>query len=239
MNPIHWLTTESLGQTVIQLGELTLALVLSSLIGLEREIRMESSGGLRTHALVGVAAALIMVISKYGFGNVILADRIVLDPSRIAAQTVTGIGFIGGGLIFVQRDVVRGITTAAGIWLTGALGMSCGAGLPLLALYVTGAYFLVVFGFGAIARTLSVKAECNLLIEYGAGQGAVHQIMKLCSGALISVHDVPDEGLTEVVGPRFPSIHVRLRARGSFDSLIMIISDLPHVKSVRRLMIPK
>jgi putative Mg2+ transporter-C (MgtC) family protein len=111
MNPIHWLSTETLGQTGVQLGELTLALLLSSLIGLEREIRMKSAG-LRTHTLVGVAAALLVLVSKYGFGDVIVQNQIVLDPSRIAAQIVSGIGFIGGGLIFVQRDVVRGLTTA-------------------------------------------------------------------------------------------------------------------------------
>ena len=96
---------EPQGQTLAQLAELTLALVLSSLIGLEREFRAKSAG-LRTHTLVGVAAALIMLVSKYGFGDTIVKYAIVLDPSRVAAQIVSGIGFIGGGLIFRQRDVV-------------------------------------------------------------------------------------------------------------------------------------
>lgn len=141
MNTIHWLSTETQGQSLMQLGELALALVLSSLIGLEREIRIMKSAGVRTHTLVGVAAALLMLVSKYGFSNVIVQNQIVLDPSRVAAQIVSGIGFIGGGLIFVQRDIVRGLTTAAGIWLTAAVGMACGAGLPVLALFVTASYF--------------------------------------------------------------------------------------------------
>ena len=87
------------GQGPKQLGELTLAFVLSTLIGLEREWRQKSAG-LRTHTLVGVGAALFMLVSKYGFGDVLVSDRTVLDPSRIAAQVVSGIGFIGGGLIF-------------------------------------------------------------------------------------------------------------------------------------------
>ena len=99
---------EPQGQTWLQFGELALALVLSSLIGLEREFRAKSAG-LRTHTLVGVAAALIMLVSKYGFGDTIVKYAIVLDPSRVAAQIVSGIGFIGGGLIFVQRDIVRGL----------------------------------------------------------------------------------------------------------------------------------
>lgn len=155
METIHWLSTDAFGQTGTQLGELTLALVLSSFIGFEREMRMKSAG-LRTHTLVGVAAALIMLVSKYGFGDVIVQNRIILDPSRIAAQIVSGIGFIGGGLIFVQRDSVRGLTTAATIWLTAAVGMACGAGLPVLALYVCAAHFLVMLGFSRISRRLAL-----------------------------------------------------------------------------------
>src|SRR5580698_11223332 len=136
---------EPIGQSWLQLSELALALVLSALIGVEREIRQKSAG-LRTYTLVGLSAALIMLVSKYGFGDV-LSERVVLDPSRIAAQIVTGSGFIGGGLIFVRRDSVRGITTAATVWLTAAVGMACGAGLPVLALVVTVGHFIVVFAF--------------------------------------------------------------------------------------------
>jgi putative Mg2+ transporter-C (MgtC) family protein len=119
------------GQGWLQLAELTLAFVLSALVGVEREIRQKSAG-LRTHTLVGVSAALIMLVSKYGFTDVLANGRIVLDPSRVAAQVVSGIGFIGGGVIFMRRDVVRGLTTAASVWLTAALGMACGAGFSHL-----------------------------------------------------------------------------------------------------------
>src|SRR4051812_47407669 len=124
------------GQGPKQLGELALAFGLSTLIGLEREWRQKSAG-LRTHTLVGVGAALFILVSKYGFGDVLVGDRTVLDPSRIAAQVVSGIGFIGGGLIFVRGDIVRGLTTAAIVWVTAAVGMACGAGLALLAIATT------------------------------------------------------------------------------------------------------
>jgi putative Mg2+ transporter-C (MgtC) family protein len=113
------------GQGWLQLGELGLAFVLSALIGLEREIRQKSAG-LRTYTLLGFSAALIMLVSKYGFTNVLEFNRVVLDPSRIAAQIVTGIGFIGGGLIFVRRGSVRGLMTAAGLAHGGGWhGMRC------------------------------------------------------------------------------------------------------------------
>src|SRR5450631_1756727 len=144
---------ETAGQGWVQIGELEMAFLLSALIGLEREIRHKSAG-LRTHTLVGFAAALIVLVSKYGFGDVIEANRVVLDPSRVAAQIVTGIGFIGGGLIFVRRDSVRGLTTAAIVWLTAAIGMACGAGLPILAIVVTGFHFIVVFAFPFVGERL-------------------------------------------------------------------------------------
>ena len=101
------------GQGWLQLGELTLALVLSALVRLEREVRQKAAG-LRTYTLVGVSAALFMLISKYGLMDVIENNRVVVDPSRVAAQIVSGIGFIGG-VIFMLRDVVRGLTTAASV----------------------------------------------------------------------------------------------------------------------------
>jgi hypothetical protein len=90
------------GQGPKQAAELALAFMLSSLIGVEREWRQKSAG-LRTHALVGTGAALFVLVSKYGFTDV-LGSHVILDPSRVAAQVVTGIGFIGGGLIFVRGD---------------------------------------------------------------------------------------------------------------------------------------
>jgi putative Mg2+ transporter-C (MgtC) family protein len=97
---------------------------------------------------------LFLLISKYGFTDVLAKDLVVLDPSRVAAQIVSGIGFIGGGLIFVQGDRVNGLTTAATVWLVTGVGMACGAGLPLLAIAVTAAYFVVAFAFPFVIRRL-------------------------------------------------------------------------------------
>ncbi|MGD0890617.1 MAG: MgtC/SapB family protein [Terracidiphilus sp.] len=145
--------SEISGQGAAQFVELGLAFVLSAAIGLEREIRHKSAG-LRTYTVVGTAAALFLLISKYGFTDVIVPDRVVLDPSRVAAQIVSGIGFIGAGLIFVDKDRVMGLTTAATVWLVTGVGMACGAGLPWLALASTCAYFIVALIFPLILRRL-------------------------------------------------------------------------------------
>jgi putative Mg2+ transporter-C (MgtC) family protein len=191
----HMLFGEPTGQSWLQLSELALAFVLSALIGLEREIRQKSAG-LRTYTLVGVSSALIMLVSKYGFTDVLETGRVVLDPSRVAAQIVTGIGFIGGGLIFVRKDIVRGLTTAAIVWLTAAVGMAAGAGLPILAIAVTCCHFIVVFVFPAIERRLpnSRRAPSPLHISYEARRGALREILAACTNQEFSVSRVQVEG---------------------------------------------
>ncbi len=115
-----------------------IAALLGGLIGLEREYRAKEAG-LRTHFLVALGSALFMVLSQYGFDTVIsgTVSNVSLDPSRIASQVVSGIGFIGAGIIIFQKNVIRGLTTAAGLWVTSAIGMTCGAGLYLLATATT------------------------------------------------------------------------------------------------------
>ena len=100
---------------------LVVAMVLGGIIGLERDYRAKDAG-FRTHFLVAVGSALFTLLSMYGFSDG------VRDTSRVAAQVVSGIGFLGAGLIVFQKNVVRGLTTAAGLWVTAAVGMACGTG---------------------------------------------------------------------------------------------------------------
>ena len=109
------------------------AAIIGGVIGIEREYRAKEAG-FRTHFLVALGSALFMVVSQFGFeqtGGTV--GNISLDPSRIASQVVTGIGFIGGGIIIFQKHAVRGLTTAAGLWVTSAIGLACGSGLYFLA----------------------------------------------------------------------------------------------------------
>ena len=217
---------EPQGHSWVQFGELALALVLSSLIGLEREFRAKSAG-LRTHTLVGVAAALIMLVSKYGFGDTIVRYAVVLDPSRVAAQIVSGIGFIGGGLIFVQRDVVRGLTTAAIIWLTAAVGMACGAGLPLLALFVTAAHFLVVFGYSRVAnRILAEQAEIH--VKFTPGKGTVEKVMQMCTGRGYVIQQLAVERSEGREGEA-RGIQFHVTGRRGVEALVVAIADIKGV----------
>lgn len=133
-----------------------------------------------------------MMISKYGFFDVLEENTVVLDPSRVAAQIVSGIGFIGAGLIFVRRDSVRGLTTAAGIWLTAAVGAAAGASLPLLAIATTLAYFFVVFVVSPLARRLpaSPYAPSALRVDYEDGRGILRRVLQACTSRDFKVADI-------------------------------------------------
>ena len=170
------------GQSWRQVGELLLAFALSSVIGLERQFRGKSAG-LRTQAIVGTASALILIVSKYGFSDVLLSGRVILDPSRVAAQIVSGIGFLGAGLIITRRGAIRGLTTAAAVWETAAIGMAAGAGLPLLALLVTGLHFVIVLGYTPLGRFVAGRghSERSYTITYEDGRGVLRDLLAACS----------------------------------------------------------
>jgi len=197
---------EPTGQGWSQVTELLIALVLSSFIGLERDLGQKSAG-LRTHALVGVGAALFMLVSKYGFTNVLIKGSVILDPSRVAAQIVTGIGFIGGGLIFVRRDAVQGLTTAAAVWVTAAIGAACGAGLPILATVATVGHFLVVRGYPRVTRRfgLSRFATSTIHVRYIDGQGLLRTILASTTNNGFSVTSIVTRSGRESPDSRFDS----------------------------------
>jgi putative Mg2+ transporter-C (MgtC) family protein len=226
----------------LQAGELSLALGLSALIGLEREVRQKHAG-LRTHTLVGVGAALFMLISKYGFTDVLQPRLVVLDPSRVAAQIVTGVGFLGAGLIFVRRDSVRGLTTAAAIWVTAAIGSAAGAGLPLLAVLATGIYFLVAVAFPVITRRLprSTTAISALRVRYPDGRGILRNVLREATARGFAIDDVATEALGyrrppgqagPLPEPRMVEVTLHVHGKNSVNELAAALSEQQDVDAV-------
>ena len=159
---------------------LTCSFVLSAVIGVEREIRQKSAGT-RTHILVGMGSALFTLVSAYGFAHLIGGD-VVLDPSRIAAQIVSGIGFIGAGVIFVRQNIISGLTTAASIWVTAAVGMACGAGMPVIAALTVLFYLLAVTVVSWLTRRLPQHGRTQLYsVRYADGRGVLRDILGAAS----------------------------------------------------------
>jgi putative Mg2+ transporter-C (MgtC) family protein len=233
----HFLSTASIvppdGQGLKQLGELALAFVLSSLIGIEREWRQKSAG-LRTHTLVGTGAALFVIVSKYGFTDV-LGPHVILDPSRVAAQIVSGIGFIGGGLIFVRGDAVRGLTTAAIVWITAAIGMACGAGLAILALAATAAHFIVVFAYPRLAAALprSRYVGYGVRVIYEDGRGILREILSRSTHLGFSIARVQTQQLEhEVRGLPAVAVTLELQGQPTVEQLTLDLNELAGVLEV-------
>lgn len=131
---------------------LVVAALLGAMIGLERE-RLERAAGLRTHAIVAISAALMIIVSAFGFGDALGPDRqAVLDPSRVAAQVVSGIGFLGAGVIIFRKNTVRGLTTAASVWAVAGIGLAAGGGLLAPAVVATAIILAIQIGLRPIER---------------------------------------------------------------------------------------
>src|SRR5580692_8121119 len=148
---------------------LVTAAALGSLIGFERE-RLLWAAGIRTHMLVCVGSCLIMIVSQYGFSSILTEKNVVLDPSRIAAQVVSGIGFLGAGAILARGEIIKGLTTAASIWTVAAVGLAVGGGLYLAASSSTVIILIILAGIKPIEEAYrSRNQSCQLKIEVDNG----------------------------------------------------------------------
>jgi putative Mg2+ transporter-C (MgtC) family protein len=141
------------------LGRLLLTLVLSGLIGLERQVHRRDAG-LRTHILVALGSCLIMLTSLYVFD--IYKEQVALDPARIAAGVVTGIGFLGAGTIIREPDGVRGLTTAASLWVAAGIGLAVGVGFNRIAIYTTVLVLVVLHFLRYVEVPLSKEGKHGL-----------------------------------------------------------------------------
>ena len=145
--------------------------LLGSLIGFERE-RLLWAAGVRTHMLVSVGSALLIIVSAYGFTNATQMPHVVLDPSRVAAQVVSGIGFLGAGSILLRGQVVKGLTTAASIWSVAAIGLASGAGLYFAAGLATAIILLILVGIKPLEEAYRARVQ-SAVVKVSAERGAL------------------------------------------------------------------
>jgi putative Mg2+ transporter-C (MgtC) family protein len=155
-------------------GEVALRLVLAALagsaVGFERE-RLLWAAGLRTHMLVCVGACLVMIVSAFGFADILGRQNVILDPSRVAAQVVSGIGFLGAGTILLRGDVIRGLTTAASLWAVAAVGLAIGGGLYFAAGAATAIVLVILAGIKPLEehfRARVYRRELRIVARPGA-----------------------------------------------------------------------
>ena len=137
---------------------LAVATVFGALIGLERE-RLDRAAGLRTHTMVAISSCLVMIVSAYGFSQTLGTEHVSFDPSRVAAQVVSGIGFLGAGVIIFRKNTVRGLTTAASVWAVAGVGLAAGGGLFWVAGVGTVFILAVQFGLRRLEQRFFVRHQ--------------------------------------------------------------------------------
>ena len=216
---------------VFRLG---LAAVLGGAIGLERELR-EREAGLRTHLLVSVGAALFTLVSAYAWTDWTFsaAQGLTFDPTRIAAQVVTGIGFLGAGAIIRQGLSVRGLTTAASLWLVAAIGMAAGAGWWQAATIATAGALLTLWPLREFAHRLVVRVrpedEQRLVVDLAAAQGAAPVLAALEGlGGRVSQFQ-----LSETRDGRELVLTVEFREQREASTVAARLAELDEVRGVR------
>ncbi len=155
-------------------GEIALRLVLAALagsaVGFERE-RLLWAAGLRTHMLVCVGSCLVMIVSAFGFADILGRANVILDPSRVAAQVVSGIGFLGAGTILLRGDTIRGLTTAASLWAVAAVGLAIGGGLYFAAGATTAIVLVILAGIKPLEEHFRARVhrrELRIVARRGA-----------------------------------------------------------------------
>lgn len=209
---------------------LAASFVLCGIIGIERQLSQKSAG-VRTHMLVGMGSAGFTLVSAYGFAAVDTGAGFV-DPSRIAAQVVSGIGFLGGGVIFMRRDVVKGLTTAATIWLTAAVGMACAAGLLMLAAALTVMHLVAIVVIAPLLRRLPRLDDRNTLtISYLDGRGALRGILEVASEmgyqtTIRSTTTVVIDGKAAIVA------RMQFQGRPPLQSLVTELTELAGIHAI-------
>lgn len=206
------------------------AAALGSLVGAERE-RLMWAAGLRTHMLVCVGACLFMIVSAYGFAGV-TGDKIVLDPSRVAAQVVSGIGFLGAGSILLRGDLIRGLTTAASLWSVAALGLAVGGGLYLEAGAATAIILVILAGIKPIEKWIQHRNQTlRLKLRVASGRLPLEELQRhldLHERKISRYFCTPsgEAGFDEV------NISIKRVRKGDMAALIRKLSELPDVADV-------
>lgn len=200
------------------------------LIGLEREVHHKDAG-MRTHILVGLGSCLFTLVSLYG-APATLTGNMRWDASRIAAQVVSGIGFIGAGVIFFEHDSVRGLTTASAIWVAAAVGMSCGAGMIAVAALIVLLYFLAILAVAPIARRLIRRGtEGRLRITYVDGKGVLRALLLKASEMDFESMVTASRQITRMEW-RGAVIDVRVDGRKDISDLVSALSMVDGVVEV-------
>ncbi len=202
---------------------IVVASLLGGIIGLDREYRAKDAG-FRTHFLVALGSALFMIVSQFGFADVVGTDGLRLDPARVAAQVVSGIGFIGAGTIIFQKHVLKGLTTAAGIWCTAAIGLACGSGMYVLAIVTTLLTLICLEAFNFFLRRFGAR---NVSVRFTApSKQHVSHVLEVLERSGVRIGSYSMERNDTGEEPSYTvSMDIRIRRDHYITRLLELMSD--------------
>ncbi len=200
-----------------------------AIIGYERKNKLKEAG-IRTHFIVALTSALIIIISKYGFYDIVGTPGIGLDPARVAAQVVSGVGFLGAGLIFIRNQSISGLTTAAGMWATAGIGLAIGCGLYLLGIVSSIIILIAQFLLHRSRWWIRLPIAEQLLIKIRNTDDSVTYIEEKLKNDRIDIINMKvnnlDEFFLEV------TIYAKLPKGYNKTNLIKLFNDNPLIKSL-------
>jgi putative Mg2+ transporter-C (MgtC) family protein len=226
----HMVTTQEV------LIRLLIAALLGSVVGFERERRSAWAAGLRTHMLVCLGAALFMITSALGFTDVLTGTHVMLDPSRVAAQVASGIGFLGAGTIILRRKIVHGLTTAASIWSVAAVGLAVGGGLYTAAAGATAIMIAILAGMRPVERKLFQQAKLQTVtLDVTRWNDTVLELRNICSRTGVTVQGMKIQARSEL-----ESAKVEMNIAGSIQRLVAALGEFqanPNVKAVNAVLV--
>ena len=207
---------------------LVLAGVLAGAIGLERE-RRDQEAGLRTHILVAGGSCLFMIVGVYGWADFTLSQRVgaVVDPSRVASYVVAGIGFLGGGAIIKYGANIKGLTTAASVWVTAAIGVAVGIGMYGLAVVTAVLVLLILWPLRQLADRFGLRGdEARVVVELG-GEGAVAALVAAVEDAGATV-----EGVRSTEEADLRTVEIVVGDAADKPGLVDSLAHVDHVRTV-------
>jgi putative Mg2+ transporter-C (MgtC) family protein len=205
------------------------AAILGAVVGIEREAR-DQPAGFRTHILVALGSCLFTLISAYGFAGFLDEEQVTFDPTRIAAQIVTGIGFLGAGAILRSGMSVRGLTTAASLWVVAAVGLAVGAGAYVLASTATGVTLLALFVLRPLRSRLvrGIKQEVE---DFAIVAEADLELDDLIRGTKSAVDRIDHVRVEEEEGVQNVNLVVRLRPGQRPEDVVDLLRRTPGVRN--------
>lgn len=208
---------------------LLVAAFCGAAIGYERESRMKLAG-IRTHIIVSLAAALMMLISKYGFYDIIELSGVGLDPSRVASGVVSAVGFLGAGVIFVRKQTVSGLTTAAGIWATVGVGTAVGAGMYFIGVTATGFLLLLQFLLHKGRRFSREMRNERIVLEVAADTDMDHLFAEIFESNHIEITELKAKKLEE--GRLSLALSVKYPDRYEIRDVLRLLHEIPAIHSI-------